>query len=92
AVVAACNGLVLAGLLCSAVAVLGVAHAGPLALTLGLTMLCVVMLASANGALIPFALQALGIDPASAMGPFVTTLNDILGLTVYFLIASMTYL
>jgi magnesium transporter len=92
AVVAACNGLVLAGLLCSAVAVLGVAHAGPLALTLGLTMLFVVMLASANGALIPFGLQALGIDPASAIGPFVTTLNDILGLTVYFLIASLFYL
>jgi magnesium transporter len=32
------------------------------------------------------------VDPASAMGPFVTTLNDILGLAIYFLIATGVYL
>ena len=45
-----------------------------------------------NGALIPFLLTWLGVDPASAMGPFVTTLNDILGLAIYFLIATALYL
>ena len=37
-------------------------------------------------------LERLGVDPASSMGPFVTTLNDIIGLTVYFVFASLIYL
>jgi len=55
-------------------------------------MLCVFLVATTNGALIPFVLTRLGIDPASAMGPFVTTLNDILGLMIYFFIATALYL
>ena len=55
-------------------------------------MLTISVMATTNGALIPFILTRFGIDPASAMGPFVTTLNDILGLTVYFLFASYLYL
>ncbi len=91
-VVALCNGLVLAALLMGAVVALGLEAAPRLAATLGLTMLAVVALASANGAVIPFALRRLGLDPASSMGPFVTTLNDIIGLTVYFTLATLIYL
>jgi magnesium transporter len=86
------NGLALAVLLGTAVAVLGLGDPLRLALTVGLTLLCVVVLATTNGALVPFLLQRAGLDPAASMGPFVTTLNDILGLTVYFLIASVLYL
>lgn len=92
AVVALVNGLVLSALLCVVILVLGVGDVGALAATLGLTMLAVIFLATTNGTVIPFLLERLGIDPASAMGPFVTTLNDIIGLTVYFLIASVLYL
>ena len=63
-----------------------------LSLTVGLTLLSVILLATTNGALVPFLLSRAGMDPASAMGPFVTTLNDIVGLTVYFAIASVVYL
>jgi len=90
--VAILNGLVVAALLCGTVAVLGMGNVGMLVATLGLTMLCVSLVATTNGALIPFLLTWLGIDPASAMGPFVTTLNDILGLAIYFLIATTLYL
>ena len=90
--VALLNGTVVAGLLCGTVAALGMGHVGMLVATLGLTMLSVSLVATTNGALIPFLLTWLGIDPASAMGPFVTTLNDILGLAIYFLIATALYL
>jgi magnesium transporter len=90
--VATVNGIVVAALLCTAVAVFNLGDPGLLVATLGLTMLTISIMATTNGALIPFVLTKFGIDPASAMGPFVTTLNDILGLTVYFLIASYLYL
>jgi len=90
--VAMVNGAVVAALLCTAVAVFDLGDPGLLVATLGLTMLTISVMATTNGALIPFILTRFGVDPASAMGPFVTTLNDILGLTVYFLIASYIYL
>ncbi|MFO8231943.1 MAG: magnesium transporter [Longimonas sp.] len=90
--VALLNGLILAALLCITIAVLGLGNVQLLVATLGCTMLTVILLATTNGALVPFVLKRLGIDPASAMGPFVTTLNDIIGLTVYFMYATLIYL
>ena len=90
--VALLNGTVIAGLLCGTVAALGLGDVGTLVMTLGLTMVAVSLVATTNGALIPFLLTWIGVDPASAMGPFVTTLNDIVGLAIYFLIATTLYL
>lgn len=90
--VALINGVVLALLMGVIVLTLGLGDPMRLALTVGLTLLIVIVLATTNGALVPFMLKRVGVDPASAMGPFVTTLNDIIGLTVYFLIASQLYL
>jgi magnesium transporter len=90
--VALLNGIVVAALLCGTVAALGMGNVASLVGTLGLTMLAVSLVATTNGALIPFVLTWAGVDPASAMGPFVTTLNDILGLAIYFLIATGLYL
>lgn len=90
--VALLNGTVLGITVGVVVWLIGLGDIPRLALTVGLTMFTVILLATANGALVPFLLKRLGIDPASAMGPFVTTLNDIVGLTVYFLIASALYL
>jgi magnesium transporter len=90
--VALLNGTVVAALLCGTVAALGMGDVTSLVATLGLTMLCVSLVATTNGALIPFLLTWMGVDPASAMGPFVTTLNDIIGLAIYFLIATALYL
>ncbi len=97
--VAIVNGVILSVLIGSLVFILGNvvslgghANAFRLALTVGLTMLSVIIVATTNGAFMPFLLRHLGADPASAMGPFVTTLNDIIGLTIYFLIAKLIYL
>ncbi len=90
--VALMNGIVLAVIMGGVVLAFGLGDPVRLALTVGLTLLCVIILATTNGALVPFLLKRAGVDPASAMGPFVTTLNDIIGLTVYFLFASQFYL
>ena len=63
-----------------------------LALTAGLALILVILLATVIGTTVPLFLHRIGIDPALATGPFITTSNDILGLTVYFLIASVLYL
>lgn len=90
--VALVNGVVLALLIGAVVVAFGMGDPGHLALTVGLTLVAVTLIATTVGALVPFALQRAGVDPASAMGPFVTTLNDIIGLSVYFAIASVVYL
>ena len=41
------------------------------------------------GAVIPILLKKVGIDPAIATGPFVTTMNDILGLLIYLTLISV---
>lgn len=49
----------------------------------GVALLFVIINAGAVGAIIPFMLNKLKIDPAIATGPFITTANDVLGLLIY---------
>ena len=49
----------------------------------------IVSFGSLTGSMLPFALQRLGFDPASASAPFVATLVDVTGLVIYFSIAAM---
>jgi magnesium transporter len=51
------------------------------------SLLAVVMLASFMGTVTPLLLNKIGINPAVASGPFITTANDLIGIGVYFMIA-----
>lgn len=53
------------------------------------SLLSVVMLASFMGTITPLLLNRIGINPAVASGPFITTANDLIGIGVYFLIADL---
>ena len=44
--------------------------------------------ASLLGTAMPMALDLVGVDPAVASGPLVSTINDSLALTVYFSVAT----
>lgn len=55
----------------------------------GIALFSVVLLASFMGTLTPIVLDKVGINPAMASGPFITTANDLLGLAVYFGVATM---
>jgi magnesium transporter len=62
-------------------------HWALVALTVGLGLLGIVIFGSLTGSMLPFALQRLGFDPASASAPFVATLVDVTGLVIYFSVA-----
>ncbi len=57
-------------------------------LVTALSMLSIVLLGSLIGLTLPFVLRKVGQDPAAASGPLVTSLADILGIILYFSIAS----
>ena len=62
-------------------------HPNLLAVTIGLALVGVVTFGSLAGSMLPFVLQRLGFDPASASAPFVATLVDVTGLSIYFYVA-----
>jgi magnesium transporter len=60
-----------------------------IALTVGVALIGIVMFGSLTGSMLPFILQRIGFDPASASAPFVATLVDVTGLVIYFSVASL---
>lgn len=58
-----------------------------IALTIGLSMITIVFVANSFGALLPFVLSRLKIDPATASSPLITSIMDVIGLAIYFSIA-----
>ncbi len=63
-----------------------------LAVTAGLSLFAVIVLAAVIGVATPLMLDRIGVDPALATGPFITTSNDIIGLIVFFMLAATLYL
>jgi magnesium transporter len=56
-------------------------------MTVAAALIGVVTFGSIAGSMLPFALQRIGFDPASASAPFVATLVDVTGLMIYFSVA-----
>lgn len=87
------NGLALATVLGVGVLLLDLGSSSAhLAATAGISLLLVIIVATVIGTTVPLILHHLNIDPALATGPFITTSNDILGLMVFFLVATLLYL
>jgi magnesium transporter len=63
-----------------------------LGITISISLFLVVVIAAVLGSLVPLLLDRIKIDPALATGPFITTANDIIGLTIYFMVAYFVYL
>ena len=80
--VAILNGLVLAVLVFAANVLLFGEY--QLSLLVSLALFSVVLFASFIGTITPLVLNRFNFNPALAAGPFITTMNDLLGLTVYF--------
>ncbi len=62
-----------------------------LGMVVSLSLFVVILFAGIFGTLIPLLLHKYKIDPALATGPFVTTLNDVLGLFIYFSVGMLLY-
>ncbi|HTP13775.1 MAG TPA: magnesium transporter, partial [Bacteroidota bacterium] len=57
------------------------------ALTVGTSLIGVVLWGTLSGSMLPFVLKRFGADPATSSAPFVATLVDVTGLVIYFSVA-----
>ncbi|HOJ65120.1 MAG TPA: magnesium transporter [Spirochaetota bacterium] len=72
-----------------AVSILGFIRGGiKIAFIVGISMFSVVVFGSILGTLLPFLFSFVRIDPANGSSPLVTTLADIFGVFLYFIIAT----
>ncbi len=81
------NGIILGITIIGAGLLLG--YSTLLSLTVAVSLVSVIVAAALIGTFVPLFLDRYKIDPALATGPFITTLNDILGLFLYFQIGRL---
>lgn len=62
-----------------------------LGISVSISLFIVIVFAAIFGTLIPLALHRYKVDPAVATGPFITTLNDVIGLFIYFAVGMMVF-
>jgi magnesium transporter len=62
-----------------------------LSYTISIALFSVIIVAALFGTIVPLLLDRARIDPALATGPFITTMNDIIGLSIYFLYAKFFF-
>ncbi len=81
------NGIILGGL----IILFGLVIEQPIdmSITISVSMILVIIVAALIGTSVPIILNRLGIDPAIATGPFITTGNDIIGILLFFYIAKI---
>ncbi len=63
-----------------------------LTISVSVALFAVILFAAISGTVIPLMLNRAKIDPALATGPFITTLNDIVGLFIYLSIGACFYM
>lgn len=59
----------------------------PVAVSVGISLVAIALLASVAGSALPFLFRSLNLDPALMSAPFITTAVDVLGVLIYFYIA-----
>jgi magnesium transporter len=64
-------------------------HALLIGLTVGASLLGVVLWGTVAGSMLPFVLRRIGFDPAIASAPFVATVVDVSGVMIYFSVATV---
>ncbi|WP_283409702.1 magnesium transporter [Anoxynatronum buryatiense] len=60
-----------------------------LGFVIGLSLSVTLFFATLAGTIVPLIMAKMKIDPAVASGPFITTINDLVGLTIYFTVATL---
>ena len=91
-----CNGLLIGTLACVSVGLYltfltsytkttGIPYYGfEISACIGLSLICAMVIASLTGTLIPMFFKKIGIDPAVASGPLITTVNDFIAVCTYY--------
>ncbi|NTV98995.1 MAG: magnesium transporter, partial [Chlorobiaceae bacterium] len=60
-----------------------------IAVTIGISLVGIVLFGTLSGSMLPLLLKRLGLDPAVSSAPFVATLVDVTGIVIYFSVASL---
>jgi magnesium transporter len=61
----------------------------PFIITIGVTLVFIVLMGCTVGSMLPLALKRIGLDPATSSTPFIATLVDVLGILIYFNMAKL---
>jgi magnesium transporter len=61
---------------------------GFLGMVVGAALIIAFLVSTSMATIMPIVLKRMGVDPAVAAGPFVTTANDITGITIYLALAT----
>ena len=85
--VAMLNGAICSGIIMLITFLLG--YPSTIYFTVSISIMAVIIFAALFGTFVPLALNKYKIDPALATGPFITTVNDVLGLFIYFMIGKL---
>ena len=69
-------------------------HSLILGIVVGISLFMTLIVATLSGSLVPLVMHKMKIDPAVASGPFISTINDIISILIYFGLATafMQYL
>lgn len=60
-----------------------------LGVLVGISIMATLIVATLSGSVVPLIMDRFNIDPAVASGPFITTINDIISILIYFGMATM---
>ena len=85
--VALLNGIICSVLIMIITSLIG--YPNSISFTVSISLMAVIIFAALFGTFIPLLLDKYKIDPALATGPFITTVNDVLGLFIYFMIGKL---
>ncbi len=85
--VAMLNGIICSVLIMLITFLLG--YPSSIYFTVSISLMAVIIFAALFGTFVPLVLNKYKIDPALATGPFITTVNDVLGLFIYFMIGKL---
>ncbi|OEH91600.1 magnesium transporter [Bacillus solimangrovi] len=83
---------IITGAICGLLVVLVVYlwhHDVYLGLLVGISIFATLIVATLAGALVPLVMHKFNIDPAVASGPFITTINDLISILIYFGMATV---
>ena len=59
---------------------------------IGISLMLAMLISSAVGTIIPMLFKKIGVDPAVASGPLITTVNDLVAVVTYYGLSWLSFL
>jgi magnesium transporter len=82
---------IVCGMVASAICYVVTGYNITIAFVVGVSLCATIVISNLFGAIVPIIINRFRLDPAIASGPFVTTMNDLIGTFIYFTTALACY-